>query len=422
MESASANNTSRGRRVRARRSLSDATATSGVALDPAGSGCGIEVDRLCAAYDGSLVLDQLRLSIPEGEVTALCGPSGCGKSTLLRVLAGLHRSIGGTIDLGGRRIADERTFVQPERRGVGLVFQDGALFAHLNVAANIGFGLPRGERTTSPRIAELIEMVGLTGLQARFPHELSGGQRQRVAIARALAPRPTALLLDEPFANLDAVSRRGLRTELAATLRAERTTVLFVTHDREEAWSVASSIAVMNQGRIEHHASPDASYSRPATEFVARFLGDLVQVPRNLATDRDHRRSRPDDAGTVEWIRPENIGVFPSTEPPPEGSVPGTVMDLAFDGATTMVHVSIDGTETASAAGSATGSAIGSAAVSAAGIDTGDARRHPIAARVLSPAAVRPGDRVTVHFPIQHRLVFRDAAGNRSTDPKPMTA
>ncbi len=212
---------------------------------------GLQLSDIAADYGDNAVLAEVNLDLAKGQVTALCGPSGCGKSTLLRVLAGLHRPSAGTVTLDGRTLTGPSTWVEPERRGIGLVFQDGALFAHLNVAQNIGFGLPRGERRAGPRIDELLELAGLTDLRHRFPHELSGGQRQRVAIARALAPRPAALLLDEPFANLDAVSRRSLRQEMVALLRSMATTVVFVTHDREEAWSVASSIAVMNRGRIE---------------------------------------------------------------------------------------------------------------------------------------------------------------------------
>lgn len=359
---------------------------------------GLQLSDIAADYGDNAVLAEVNLDLAKGQVTALCGPSGCGKSTLLRVLAGLHRPSAGTVTLDGRTLTGPSTWVEPERRGIGLVFQDGALFAHLNVAQNIGFGLPRGERRAGPRIDELLELAGLTVLRHRFPHELSGGQRQRVAIARALAPRPAALLLDEPFANLDAVSRRSLRQEMVALLRSMATTVVFVTHDREEAWSVASSIAVMNRGRIEQHDSPEQTYVAPRTEFVARFLGDLVAVPALAGGDLD---------GTTRFIRPEHIGLHPAgptgapvtgaavTGAPVTGAtVTGaTVTGVAFDGPTTTVTALVTGTPRVTATERP---APGPSSVVP----------ETVIVRLLSPSPVQVGDPVDLRFPSAHQLTF----------------
>lgn len=213
------------------------------------------------------------LDVFEGEVMALLGPSGCGKTTALRLLAGLERPDSGDIEIAGR-IVSGRHWVPPERRSVGMVFQDYALFPHRTVAGNIGYGLntlSRADRRS--RIEQVLVLTGLTPLAGRYPHELSGGQQQRVAIARAIAPRPSVVLLDEPFSNLDVEMREQVRSEVMALLRAASVTVILVTHDQDEAFVAADRIAVMSEGRVHQVGTGEDLYDRPKTRFVAQFVG-----------------------------------------------------------------------------------------------------------------------------------------------------
>lgn len=222
---------------------------------------------------GSLAaLDGVDLEVVTGHLTALLGPSGCGKSTLLRVIAGFERLDTGTVSVSGRMVAGPGVHVPPEARKAGIVPQEQALFPHLSVAANVGYGLSRQGRR-GHRTDAMLELCGLGGLGARMPHELSGGQQQRVALARALAPEPAVILLDEPFASLDATLRSELRAEIAAILRAAGQTALLVTHDQDEALSMADTVAVMGAGRIVQHGPPGEIYTRPADPWVARFVG-----------------------------------------------------------------------------------------------------------------------------------------------------
>jgi iron(III) transport system ATP-binding protein len=233
----------------------------------------VRVEGLCKAYGRVRALEGMGLSVASGGLLALLGPSGCGKTTALRLIAGLDRPDSGRIELGGRLVAGPGVNVPPERRGVGMVFQDYALFPHLTVAANVGFGLPRTLGRTA-RVEALLAQVGLSGLGERYPHELSGGQQQRVALARALAPGPQVLLLDEPFSNLDAELRVRVRAEVRAILAEAGVTVIFVTHDRDEALSLADEVAVMQAGRILQSDRPEALYHCPASPTVAAAVGD----------------------------------------------------------------------------------------------------------------------------------------------------
>ena len=253
------------------------------------------------------------LCVERGELVALLGPSGCGKTTLLRLVAGFERPDAGEIRLDDRTVADGRTWVPPERRQVGMVFQDYALFPHLTIAENVGFGLPRRER--AQRVPMLLALVDLCGLGARYPHELSGGQQQRVALARALAPAPSLVLLDEPWSNIDPLLRGAMRDDLARVLRAVGVTVILVTHDREEAFALADRVALMRDGVVVQEGSPEDLYLAPADRWAAEFVGagnflagraygDLVdtRVGRFPLTD-----GRSGDVQVL--VRPELLGL-----------------------------------------------------------------------------------------------------------------
>ncbi|HUG17260.1 MAG TPA: ABC transporter ATP-binding protein [Thermomicrobiales bacterium] len=237
-------------------------------------------------FPGTLLpaIHDVSFSVARGEILALLGPSGCGKTTTLRLIAGFERADEGRITVGGAVVDDSRAYVSPEKRGVGMVFQDYALFPHLTVAANIGFGLARwSRRERDARVSELIELAGLAELRNRYPHQLSGGQQQRVALARALAPRPEVLLLDEPFSNLDTELRLQMRNEVRELLKVVGTTAILVTHDQQEAMTVADRMAVMLAGCIEQVDTPDVVYHYPATRAVANFVGQGTFVPATIA-------------------------------------------------------------------------------------------------------------------------------------------
>jgi iron(III) transport system ATP-binding protein len=231
------------------------------------------------------------LSLAAGQIGVLIGPSGCGKTSLLRAVAGLEHLAGGSVRMDGRVLADADVHVEPEARRIGMVFQDYALFPHLSVRDNVAFGLKpltRGEREA--RVHEVLERVGLAHAARRAPHELSGGQQQRVALARALAPQPQLLLLDEPFSSLDADLRERLAQDIRAILQRSRTTALFVTHDQLEAFAIGDVIGVMNQGRLEQWDDAYSLYHRPATRFVADFIGHGVFAPGRVVATPDGPR------------------------------------------------------------------------------------------------------------------------------------
>lgn len=245
----------------------------------------VEVDAVSVAYGSSPdAVHDVDLDVAAGSVVALLGPSGCGKTSLLRAIAGLERPRTGTISIGGNVVSAPGTWVKPEHRHVGMVFQDGALFPHLDVADNIAFGLgarsSRAER--SARIDELLQLVDLAGVADRLPDTLSGGQQQRVALARSLAPNPSVLLLDEPFSALDAGLRVHVRAEVARILREVGVTSIFVTHDQDEAFVLGDQVAVMRDGQVEQVGTPDELYRAPVTRWVAGFVGEANFVPGTL--------------------------------------------------------------------------------------------------------------------------------------------
>src|SRR5687768_13025011 len=247
----------------------------------------LEVRGVSQSYDGRPVLENLSFELQPGTIGCLLGPSGCGKTTVLRCIAGFEAVTRGEIVLHGETMTRPGRIVPAERRRIGMVFQDYALFPHLTVARNIGFGLRKasaGERDA--RVAELLDIVGLHAVGERYPHELSGGQQQRVALARALAPRPTLMLLDEPFSNLDVEMRERLSIEVRAILKQQQTTAILVTHDQNEAFNIADEIGLMAHGRIEQWDTPYRLYHEPATRFVADFIGQGVFLPGTVLDDR----------------------------------------------------------------------------------------------------------------------------------------
>jgi iron(III) transport system ATP-binding protein len=269
------------------------------------------------SYGRTLVLDGISFTVEDARITAILGPSGSGKTTLLRLIAGFDRADAGRITVGDRTVDDGAIHVRPERRGIGYVPQDGALFPHLNAARNIGFGLGRDRHHHHRvRVAELLELVGLTGLGERYPHELSGGQQQRVALARALAIRPRLVLLDEPFSSLDASLRLTLRRDVARVLAATNTPAIIVTHDQDEALSLADRIAILDQGRILADATPAELYNNPANAAAAGYLGEANLLPAVISAAAArcalgevalrNATSLPDGPATV-LIRPEQL-------------------------------------------------------------------------------------------------------------------
>ena len=247
----------------------------------------LEIDRIEFAYPGhGTVCRDFSLSLAEGEIGCLLGPSGCGKTTVLRCIAGLEPVGAGEIRLHGEPVSRPGRTASPEARRVGFVFQDYALFPHLTVAANVGFGLRAlGRAERDARVNELLAAVGMPNAGGKFPHELSGGQMQRVALARALAPRPQLLLLDEPFSNLDVELRERLSIEVRSILKAMGTTALLVTHDQHEAFAMADVVGVMHEGRIEQWDNAYNLYHRPATRFVADFVGEGVLIEAKASAD-----------------------------------------------------------------------------------------------------------------------------------------
>jgi len=235
-------------------------------------------------HGSTLAVDDVSMTIRSGELVAVLGPSGCGKTSLLLAIAGLLPLRDGSIAIGSRELSRPGRTVPPEKRGIGWVPQESSLFPHLTVGENIGFAVPGGRaggargRARADRIAELASLVGLGALTNRAPNQLSGGQAQRVALARALAPRPEVLLLDEPFAALDTQLRTGLRREVTELLRAQGTTSILVTHDQEEALTLADRVAVLRDGHLEQFGTPEEIYQQPASDWVARFVGDVVEL------------------------------------------------------------------------------------------------------------------------------------------------
>lgn len=243
----------------------------------------LDVDAITCGYDGVAVVEDFSFALNEGEIACLLGPSGCGKTTALRAIAGFVQPSAGAIALRSQTIASASFSLPPEKRRVGMVFQDYALFPHLNVCDNVTFGLRGKTPREKERVCEeLLTLVKLQDMGQRFPHELSGGQQQRIALARALAPEPELLLMDEPFSSLDVELRRSLALEVRRILKARGMTAIIVTHDQQEAFAVADRIGVVNEGRIQQWDTPFNLYHEPATRFVANFVGHGVFLSGHL--------------------------------------------------------------------------------------------------------------------------------------------
>ncbi|MDA8233464.1 MAG: ABC transporter ATP-binding protein [Clostridia bacterium] len=300
----------------------------------------VELHNVSRFFGDVKAVNEVSFSIEEGEFFSLLGPSGCGKTTTLRLIAGLDRPDAGTITIGQEGVAGEKVWVGPEKRGIGIVFQDYALFPHMTVEQNIAFGLDGlNKEEARQRTEEMLTVVGLVGLGKRYPHEISGGQCQRVALARSLAPLPKVILLDEPFSNLDADLREELRNETRRILKERGTTTILVTHDQEEAFSLSDRVGVLNLGRLEQIGTPAEIYHHPSTRFVADFVGkadfvagsveggvvvsDIGSFPLN--------GEKINDSNAVEiMIRPDDVDFVE------DGGGNATIVEARFLGASIM--------------------------------------------------------------------------------------
>ena len=308
----------------------------------------IELENVTKTYPGGQMtaLHGVSLKVNDGEVLAVLGPSGSGKTTILRLVAGFEVPDQGRVFLKGKEVSNSSYCKAPEERGVGMVFQDYGLFPHLTVSKNVAFGLYRYTSTEKKqKVAEILNLVGLTDFANRYPHELSGGQQQRVALARALAPNPIVVLLDEPFSNLDPDMRSRMREEVHQILKKVRTTAVLVTHDHEEAFSMADNIAVLNLGRLEQFGSPETIYHTPSSPFVADFVGQADFLPGELGSDgliHTEIGDFPNEDGSsvreslFVMIRPDDLRLVPD----PAGKA--TVLSRQFRGSENLYAISLD--------------------------------------------------------------------------------
>jgi len=314
----------------------------------------LELDGVTKRYGGTTVIDDLSLSVREGELLTLLGPSGCGKTTTLRLVAGLEEPSEGIIGLQDAVVADGSRFTPAEERDVGVVFQEFALFPHLTARENVAFGI-EDHPNRDGRVDDLLELVGLTEHDAKYPDELSGGQQQRVALARSLAPEPDLLLLDEPFSNLDVDLRVEMREEVRRILKEAGVTAVSVTHDQEEAMSISDRVAVMYDGRLEQVGRPEQVFQQPESRFVASFLGhasflagtvagDRVQTGLGtVSLDRVHGLTEEYDGSDIDvLVRPDDVACSREGEGEPNG----TVVHRRYLGPTVLYRVELDSGDT----------------------------------------------------------------------------
>lgn len=311
----------------------------------------VNINGVTKSFGTTKVLYGVDLHAPSAQLTAILGPSGCGKTTLLRLIAGFDAPDSGSIAIGQTEVAGPRGVVPPQQRRVGYVPQEGALFPHLTAGANVAFGLPMRLRRRHHRVAELLELVGLDpAVAGRFPHQLSGGQQQRIALARALAPSPSLVLLDEPFSSLDAGLREHTRRAVARALRESGSTAILVTHDQDEALSMANRVAVMRAGRLVQVDSPEAIYTRPHDVGVGRFVGDAVVLSARVidgAADSELGRipvsaAEPDSSACDILVRPDQIRLHLVDT---EDTVRADVVEVAYYGHDAAVRVRLGDSE-----------------------------------------------------------------------------
>ncbi len=347
-------------------------------------------------------VSQVSLQVEEGEIVTLLGPSGCGKTTTLRLIAGFESPDEGTIRIGGQAVSGSGAWVAPERRGVGMVFQDYALFPHLTVGENVMFGLdgfPRREK--KERTREVLKSLGLAQLVKRYPHELSGGQQQRVALARALAPKPVVVLMDEPFSNLDAHLRESVRDEVVATIRRAGVTCIFVSHDQRDALAISDRVAVMNQGRIEQVGTPWQIYKHPDSVFVATFVGRTNLLQGFVKNDHGCVRTecgsfcRVENSGLPEGT-PVMVSVRPDAfEASEEGVLEGRVVSTKYTGAHVEAVVEILGE---------------------------DGRGHQLVVHLPPTRTYAPGELLTFRIVSEFASVVRNACQTLGFSPVPPDA
>jgi iron(III) transport system ATP-binding protein len=316
----------------------------------------LALEHISMAFDGAPALDDVTVEVGAGELLCLLGPSGCGKSTLLRIAAGVERQTAGSVWRDGVCISDSRRHEPPEARSVGLMFQDFALFPHLSVAQNIGFGLRKRDARERRRVVgEYLERVGLAGYGEKFPHQLSGGEQQRVALARALAPKPSVMLMDEPFSGLDKRLRDGVRDETLRLLKEEGTAVLLVTHEPDEALRMADRIALMRAGRIVQIGAPYHIYNHPVDRKAAAFFSDLNVIHGVVASRQTETPfglfltpGLVDDADVEVIVRPQHLkidedsGAAPAPNPRTGLPAPGVVERARFMGSESLVEVRME--------------------------------------------------------------------------------
>ena len=330
-----------------------ATGSGGTGTSGTDAGVILELDGVTREFGPEAAVEDFSLTVRKGELLTLLGPSGCGKTTTLRLIAGLDEPTAGTVSVAGETVAGDGTSVAPEDRDIGLVFQDFALFPHLTVAENIGFGIddwPAAER--ADRVDELLELVEMTDHREKSPSQLSGGQQQRVALARSLAPEPAIILLDEPFSNLDVRLRVEMREEVRDILKRTGVTAISVTHDQEEALSISDRVAIVNDGRLEQVGQPEVVFENPRSRFVASFLGRASfltgrvrgeTVETELGTLPTSRFNGPveayDGAEIDVLVRPDDLQATPTTE----ASADGQVVHRQYNGPNFVYRVELAG-------------------------------------------------------------------------------